>query len=449
LVSDTNSKHILGSPSKCYIEAARKEQAEIRKVESMLQESHYYFHRAADVLKVEDRIREIILSPFRTVKVNIVTESEEGKLLHHRGFRVQHNFARGPMKGGLRFHPSMDEDHAGALANLMTWKTAVVDIPFGGAKGGINCDPSKLTRQELNLITRAFVGNIKEVIGPQTDIPAPDVNTNAEVMGWIMDEYSKYEGFSPAVVTGKPLDLFGSEGREEATGRGIMYALREYFATEGRDMNGATVALQGFGNVGSHAARLMAEQGARIVAVADHGGGTAREEGLDIAKLSAWVSEHGTVAGFENGEAVDGAAVLTWDVDVLVPAALEDALTADNAPDVRAKVIVEGANGPTTPEADRIFIERGITVIPDILANAGGVTVSYFEWAQNVQRFTWTYDRIVQELDRKMSNAYRSVAEVAGRYEVDLRTAAFVLAIERVGKAALSRSPIREQVFDH
>jgi glutamate dehydrogenase (NAD(P)+) len=360
---------------------------------------------------------------------------------------VQHNNARGPMKGGLRFHPAMDEDHAGALANLMTWKTAVVNVPFGGAKGGINCDPALLSKQELNNITRSFVRNIKEIIGPQVDIPAPDVNTNAEVMGWIMDEYSQFAGFSPGVVTGKPLELFGSEGREEATGRGVMYALQEYLAGEARDLNGATVALQGFGNVGGHAARLMAEQGARIVAVADHGGGVANNAGLDVAALLKWVAEHRTVAGFDGGDAVDGAEVLTWDVDVLVPAALEDALTAENAPHVRAKVIVEGANGPTTPEADAIFRERGITVIPDILANAGGVTVSYFEWAQNIQRFTWTHDRIVDELARKMRDAYRAVAEVADRHDTDLRTAAFVLAIERVGKAALSRRPIREQVF--
>lgn len=415
----------------------------------MLSDSHLYFHRAADVLKLEDRIREIIISPRRTVKVEIVTESEAGKLMHHHGYRVQHNAARGPMKGGLRFHPSMDEDHAGALANLMTWKTAVVDVPFGGAKGGINCDPSKLTKQELNDITRSFVGEIKDVIGPQLDIPAPDVNTNAEVMGWIMDEYSKYEGFSPAVVTGKPVHLFGSEGREEATGRGVMYVLRQHLESVGKDLQGATVALQGFGNVGSWAARLMAEQGAKIVAVADHGGAVAHEAGLDVLALVEWVAGEGsgTVAGFAGGDAVDGADVLTWDADVLVPAALENAITVENAPDIKAKVIVEGANGPTTPEADTILHERGITVIPDILANAGGVTVSYFEWAQNIQRFNWTRERVNEELAKKMREAYQAVAGVAAGRDVDLRTAAFVLAIERVGKAAMARFPIREDVF--
>jgi glutamate dehydrogenase (NAD(P)+) len=413
----------------------------------MLSDSHLYFHRAADVLKLEDRIREIIISPRRTVKVEIVTESEAGKLMHHYGYRVQHNAARGPMKGGLRFHPSMDEDHAGALANLMTWKTAVVDIPFGGAKGGINCDPSKLTKQELNDITRRFVGEIKDVIGPQLDIPAPDVNTNAEVMGWIMDEYSKYEGFSPAVVTGKPVHLFGSEGREEATGRGVMYVLRQHLESIGQELQGTTVALQGFGNVGSWAARLMAEQGAKIIAVADHGGAVAHEAGLDVLALAEWVASNGTVAGFAGGDAVDGADVLTWDVDVLVPAALENAITIENAPDIKAKIIIEGANGPTTPEADVILRERGITVIPDILANAGGVTVSYFEWAQNIQRFSWTRERVNEELAKKMREAYQAVAAVAAGRDIDLRTAAFVLAIERVGKAAMARFPIREDVF--
>jgi glutamate dehydrogenase (NAD(P)+) len=412
----------------------------------MLQESHTYFHRAADVLKVEDRVRDIILSPFRTVKVNIVTESEQGKLMHHHGFRVQHNFARGPMKGGLRFHPSMDEDHAGALANLMTWKTAVVDIPFGGAKGGINCDPSKLTRQELNQITRVFVGNIKDVIGPQTDIPAPDVNTNADVMAWIMDEYSKYAGFSPGVVTGKPLHLFGSDGRAEATGRGVMHALEEALGDRGGELSGTTVALLGFGNVGSHAARLIAERGGRIVAVADHMGGVSNDAGLDVAALVAWTTEHRTVAGFAGGEAFDGPEIIAWPADVLIPAALEDAIDEKNASQVRAQIVVEAANAPTTPEADAILHDRGVLIVPDILANAGGVTVSYFEWAQNIQQFRWELDRVNSELEKTMRRAYASVREVAAEKKVDLRTAAFVLAIQRVGRAALSRRAMREAV---
>jgi glutamate dehydrogenase (NAD(P)+) len=405
----------------------------------MLAESHFYFHKAADVLGLSDPVRTILLTPHRTVKVGIAIEGEDGELQSYEGYRVQHNLARGPMKGGLRFHPAMDEDHAAALANLMTWKTAVVDVPYGGAKGGINCDPHALSERDLFQITVRFVEQMKEVIGPTTDIPAPDVNTNAKVMGWIMHEYSKYAGFSPGVVTGKPLDLFGSEGREAATGRGVMDVLAEALAEQGRSFGDITVAVQGFGNVGSNAARLIAERGAKIVAVADHTGGVCAETGLDIPALVAWVAEHGGVKGFPSGEAFDSSDIITWDADVLVPAALEDAIHKDNAAAVKARIIVEGANGPTTPEASQILNDRGVLIIPDILANAGGVTVSYFEWAQNIQQFRWDEERVNQELDKKMSRAYRSVREVASEHGLDMRTAAFVLAIRRVGKAALAR----------
>jgi glutamate dehydrogenase (NAD(P)+) len=346
------------------------------------------------------------------------------------------------MKGGLRYHPSMDEDHAAALASLMTWKTAVVDIPYGGAKGGINCDPSQLSEAELNRITTSFVGLVKDVIGPTVDIPAPDVNTNSKVMGWIMDEYSRFKGFNPGVVTGKPLDLFGSLGREEATGRGVMYALDECLQRQGREMAGTSVAVQGFGNVGSHAARLIAERGGRIVAVSDISGGIANEAGLDVSALLAWVKEHGVVEGFPGGEAIEGDAVLTYTADVLIPAALENAITESNANDIQADIIVEAANGPTTPEAHEILYQRGITVIPDILANAGGVTVSYFEWSQNIQQFRWELERVVSELETVMRKAYSSVAELAEKESLDLRTAAFVLAIKRVARAAASRQNV-------
>ena len=279
----------------------------------MLAESHFYFHKAADVIGLSDKVRTILLTPHRTVKVGIAIEGEDGELQSYEGYRVQHNLARGPMKGGLRFHPAMDEDHAAALANLMTWKTAVVDVPYGGAKGGINCDPHALSERDLFQITVRFVEQMKEVIGPTTDIPAPDVNTNAKVMGWIMHEYSKYAGFSPGVVTGKPLDLFGSEGREAATGRGVMDVLAEALRERGRTFEDVTVAVQGFGNVGSNAARLIAEQGASIVAVADHTGGVCREGGLDVPALVAWTAEHGGVKGFPGGEAFDGAEIITWD----------------------------------------------------------------------------------------------------------------------------------------
>jgi glutamate dehydrogenase (NAD(P)+) len=412
----------------------------------MLEESHYYFQKAADVLNLPDRLREILLTPLRVVKVELVFDDDEGQLQHYLGFRVQHNKARGPMKGGLRFHPSMDEDHAAALANLMTWKTAIVDVPFGGAKGGINCDPTKMSERELNVVTRKFVELTKEIIGPTIDIPAPDVNTNAKVMGWIMDEYSKYAGFSPAVVTGKPLELFGSEGRDEATGRGVMVVLDEALKERGKSWQDIRVAVQGFGNVGANAARLIAEHGAKIVAVADHMGGVSNDDGLDISALNDWVHEHRTVKGFDGGEPFNGPEVITWDVDVLIPAALEDAITEDNVAGVKADIIVEGANGPTSPAAHEALVQRGVLIVPDILANAGGVTVSYFEWAQNIQQFSWNKERVDQELTDTMRKAYAAVKEVAEEHSIDMRTAAFVLAIRRVGKAAKARMYVKEEI---
>jgi glutamate dehydrogenase (NAD(P)+) len=412
----------------------------------MLEASRYYFHKAAAMLGLPDRLQDILLTPFRIVKVELVIEDDQKRLQHYQGYRVQHNAARGPFKGGLRYHPTVDEEHATALASLMTWKTAVVDIPFGGGKGGINCDPMTMSEAELHDVTRRLVERIKEVIGPTLDIPAPDVNTDARVMGWIMDEYSKYHGFSPAVVTGKPLHLFGSAGREEATGRGVMLMLEQALQDRQKPFAGRRIGIQGYGNVGSNAARLIADKGAKIVVVGDHAGGVANEEGLNVAELSEWVAEHRTVNGFPGGQAVDKSAVLTWDVEVLIPAALEDVLTKENANDVRASIIVEAANAPTTPEADEIFQKRGILVVPDILANAGGVTVSYFEWAQNIQQFRWHVERVNEELTNIMRRSYTSVKDVAQEKATDLRTAAFVLAIRRVGRAALSRRYVREEI---
>jgi len=412
----------------------------------MLEASHHYFHKAAKILDLSDKLQEILLTPRRVVKVEIVTEADDGQLLHHLGFRVQHNNARGPMKGGLRFHPSMDEDHAAALANLMTWKTAVVDVPFGGAKGGINCDPAEMSERELNTVTRRFVEQTKDVIGPTTDIPAPDVNTNAKVMGWIMDEYSKYAGFSPGVVTGKPLHLFGSEGRDEATGRGVMVVLDEALKDRGKLWPGIRVAVQGFGNVGANAARLIAEQGAKIVAVGDHMGGVSNADGLDIDSLNDWVKEHKTVKGFSGGEPFNSPDVITWDVDVLIPAALEGAINEDNVAQIKADIIVEGANAPTLPSAHEALVQRGVLVVPDILANAGGVTVSYFEWVQNIQQFRWQKNRVDQELTDIMRRAYAAVKEVAVQHSTDLRTAAFVLAIRRVSEAAMARKYVEEDI---
>ena len=412
----------------------------------MLEASRHYFQKAADALELPPLVREILLTPFRVVKVELVIEGDKGDLRHFLGFRVQHNRARGPLKGGLRYHPSVDEDEATALATLMTWKTAVVDVPFGGAKGGINCDPATLSTRELDTLTRQFVERIKDVIGPTLDIPAPDVNTDGRIMGWIMDEYSKYAGFSPGVVTGKPLQLFGSPGREEATGRGVTVVLEEALAEQKRSLKDVTIALQGFGNVGSHAARLCAARGAKVVAVGDHAGGVTNARGLDVEALAQWTKSNRTVKGFPGGDAFNAPDVLTWEADVLIPAALGDVLTGANAEKIRAGIIVEGANAPTTPEADDIFQRRGITVVPDILANAGGVTVSYFEWVQNIQQFRWQLERVNDELDRTMRRAYADVRGVAQERTVDSRTAAHVLAIQRVGKAALARTALTHPI---
>lgn len=408
----------------------------------MLSTVNLFFNRAADHLEMNEQLRTILLTPSRVVHVEIVTERDDGGLHHHLGYRVQHNTARGPMKGGLRYHPSMNEDHAASLASLMTWKTAVVDVPYGGAKGGINCDPSKLSEAELYRITTTFVGLIKEIIGPTIDIPAPDVNTNAQIMGWIMNEYSKFHGFSPGVVTGKPVELFGSLGRDEATGRGIMYVLQECLAASNRKLSDVTVAIQGFGNVGSHSARLISDQGGKIVAVSDISGGIANDQGIDIPALLNWVKGNRVVKGFPEADAIEGHEVLTYQADVLIPAALEEAITATNAGDVQAQIVVEAANGPCTAEGHDILVSKGVTVVPDILANAGGVTVSYFEWSQNIQQFSWEEDRVVKELDKMMRRAFRSVAELSEKEGVDLRTAAFVLAIKRVTRAAASRRAI-------
>ena len=408
----------------------------------MLDNVSFFFNRAADHLKLDEKLRTILLTPNRVVRVEIVTESDSGDLLHHLGFRVQHSSARGPMKGGLRYHPTMDEEHAASLASLMTWKTAVVDIPYGGAKGGINCDPSKLSETELYRITTTFVELIKEVIGPTIDIPAPDVNTNATVMGWIMDEYSKFYGFSPGVVTGKPVDLFGSLGREEATGRGVMYALEECLKDENRRLEDVSVAIQGFGNVGSNAARLIAERGGRIVAVSDIQGGIANDDGLDVPALLDWVNSNGSIQDFPGARAIDGNEIIVHKADVLIPAALEEAITTKNADRVQARIVIEAANGPVTCKAHDMLVQQGVTVVPDILANAGGVTASYFEWSQNIQQFRWDESRVVEELEKVMRRAYRNVADLALRDDIDLRTAAFVLAIKRVARTTTLRRAI-------
>ncbi|MEQ8718177.1 MAG: Glu/Leu/Phe/Val dehydrogenase dimerization domain-containing protein [Acidimicrobiales bacterium] len=405
----------------------------------MLNEAHENFHRAADLLGMDDRTRDRMLTPNRVVKVELITDADDGGILHHEGFRVHHDSSRGPMKGGLRYHPSVDEAHATALAELMTWKTAVVDVPFGGAKGGVNCDPRTLSERELEAITRALVDGLGTMIGPDTDIPAPDMNTDARVMAWIVDQYERHNGYAPGVVTGKPVELGGSLGRSTATGDGLVHILAEALASRRQSFADTRVAIQGFGSVGRAAATALVRRGAKVVAVSDVDGCVAHPGGLDIAALRAHTGEARTVVGFRRGEPLPRDEVLTVDADVLVPAAVEDVITGENADEIRASLIVEGANGPTTPAADRALAERGVTVIPDILANAGGVTVSYLEWVQNAQRMRWGASRVAAELESTMRTAWNAVAQTAGRVDTDLRTAAFVLALERVAAAARLR----------
>jgi glutamate dehydrogenase (NAD(P)+) len=365
---------------------------------------------------------------------------DDGSVRMFQGFRVQHNIARGPAKGGIRFHPDVSLEEVSALASWMTWKCAVADIPFGGGKGGIICDPTRMSRRELEALTRRYVAEIIDAIGPEKDVPAPDVNTNEQVMAWFMDTYSMHVGHtSTAVVTGKPLEMGGSLGRREATGRGVMISTRESAKHLGFDIKGASVAVQGFGNVGAISAELIAELGARIVAVTDWKGGVYNEKGLDLAKLNDHVRQHKTVAGFTGGTALSNEDLFTLDVDVLVPAALENQITMDNAPGIRAKVIVEGANGPTSPDAHKHLHDRGVFVVPDILANSGGVTTSYFEWVQDRQGYFWTEKEVNERLEAKMTEAFNAVLQTALKYRVDLRTAAYIVAINRVATVTRMR----------
>ncbi len=401
--------------------------------------TNYYFRKASRIMDVGERIETLLATPLREVKVQVSIELDSGEIRTFIGHRIQHDNSRGPMKGGLRYHPAVDSDEVVSLASLMTWKTAVVNLPYGGAKGAITCDPSQMSVKELERLTRKYVDQVHDFIGPTRDILAPDVNTNPQVMAWIMDQYSRFHGHSPAVVTGKPLDLYGSRGREAATGRGLLYICREILRDAGLPVKGTRFAIQGFGNVGSHAARLLSEDGGRIVAVSDVHGGIRNPQGLDVPALFEHVKRHGTVKGFAGAEACSHDEVLTADCEVLIPAALGGVLTKENAGHVRARIVVEGANGPTTPEADELLEKRGVVVVPDILANAGGVTVSYFEWVQNLQHIAWDEDRVNAELERIMKEAYDRVSQIARSRKLSLRTAAFVLAIGRVGKATVLR----------
>jgi glutamate dehydrogenase (NAD(P)+) len=398
------------------------------------------FDIAAKKINLSEELALLIKTPDRELRVELPVLMDDGKLHSIIGYRVQHNNARGPYKGGIRYHHDVDLDEVRALASLMTWKTAVVDIPFGGAKGGVTIDPLRLSPNELERLTRSFTSKIDLIIGPAEDIPAPDVNTNAQTMAWIMDEYSKQHGYSPAVVTGKPIELGGSLGREEATGRGVCIALREAARTYRLDLKKLTVAVQGFGNVGSHTMRILdQEMGVKVVAVSDVKGGIYNPRGIRYLDALSQFKNTGSVVGLKGCVKISNDDLLELKCDVLIPAALGDQLRAGNASNVKAKMIVEGANGPTTFEADDIFASRGIHVIPDIFANAGGVTVSYFEWVQNVQRFRWDYQRVLDELEKVMTTSYQAVVHSSEKHKVSMRIGAFILAVERVSKAAKLR----------
>jgi glutamate dehydrogenase (NAD(P)+) len=407
---------------------------------SPVEEVNYYFRKAAKVMDLSSSVERLLVNPYREVKVDVSIHLDNGDLENFTGYRVQHDRSRGPMKGGLRYHPTVDMEEAQGLASLMTWKTAVMNIPFGGAKGGIAVDPGKLSQPELERVTRKFVQLIHDIIGPHTDIPAPDVNTNAQVMAWIMDEYSRIHGFSPAVVTGKPVDLFGSRGREEATGRGVVFALEEYLRdARAGEIKDKTFAVQGFGNVGSWTAKFLRQRGGKVVAVSDLGGAIHYRPGLDVPALMEHVKATRSVAGFPGAEPISHDELLALDVDVLVPAALGGVINDKNVHDVRARIVLEAANAPTTPGADEALTKRGVVVLPDIYVNAGGVTVSYFEWAQNIQQFTWDEDKVNAELQRHMREAWATLARVAKERKVSFRTAAYIVAIGRVGRATVLR----------
>ena len=406
---------------------------------------NHWFDVAAERMELRDDIRAVMRTSYREVKVQIPVMLGDGKIHVFSGFRVQHNGARGPYKGGIRYHPEVDLDEVRALATLMTWKTAVAGIPFGGAKGGIDCDVHALDEAELQQITRSFIDKIEKVLGPQRDIPAPDVGTNAQTMAWMMDEYGKLHGHTPAIVTGKPISLEGSYGREAATGRGIVHMFREAAPGLGLQPADCRVVLQGFGNVGSWAAQIIAQLGCTVIGVSDAHGAVHAEDGLDPEALQRHVGEGGKVAEFDGdgAEPISPDELLALECEVFIPAALGGMIHAGNADRINTRVIVEGANSPTTPQADEILAGKGVHVIPDVMANAGGVIVSYFEWVQNLQHFRWDEREVNEKLGAIMRRAYREVAARAGEDEVPMRVAAYQTGIERVVEAARTRGYIR------
>jgi len=393
--------------------------------------------KAADLLNLEEDLREVLSHPQREVQVSLPVRMDNGKVKVFTGYRVQHNNARGPYKGGIRYHPNVSLDEVRALAMWMTWKTAVLDLPLGGAKGGIICDPKTLSPGEVERLTRRYAYAISGIIGPYEDVPAPDVYTGPQHMAWIMDTYSVLKGhLEPGVITGKPIEIGGSLGRNDSTSRGVAIVVAEAAKNLNINVKGATVAIQGFGNVGSNAAIIMAkEYGMKIVAVSDSKGGIYNKNGLNVDKVLAEKEKSGTVTTYKDAEKITNDEVLTLDVDVLVPAALEQVITKDNAGKIKARIIGEGANGPTTPEADEILYQKGTVVIPDILANSGGVTVSYFEWVQDLERLQWSLEQVNKMLEQKMVKAFNDVYEASKKYKTDMRTAALTVAVSRVSQA--------------
>lgn len=398
----------------------------------------HFLEHAFESLDLNAAQRTLLLSPFRETTISIPLKpmrTNGFKLQTYKGFRVQHNHARGPFKGGLRFHPDVDLGEIRALAQLMTWKTALVDIPFGGAKGGIAVDPKTLTESELETLTKRFTQKMSPILGVHKDIPAPDVGTTPQVMAWILEEYSKNRGYTPAIVTGKPLELGGSEGRFEATGHGVAFLAAKAAKKLSISITGAQVVIQGFGNVGANTAKHLAEMGARIIALSDANGGVFNEAGIDIQAAQQFVAENNWLENLPNTTKITNAELLALPCDILIPAALEAAIDCDNADSIKTRLLVEAANIPVTHEADTTLRDRGITIIPDLLANSGGVLVSYYEWVQNLQEFPWDRETVIKRLEQRLDKVFNQVYDLAKEFKSDLRTAAYRLAIERVNRA--------------
>jgi glutamate dehydrogenase (NAD(P)+) len=398
------------------------------------------FDLAAEHLKLDPGLRQILRTPKRVLEVSIPTKMDNGQVKVFTGYRVQHNVARGPAKGGIRYHPAVTLDEVKALATWMTWKTAAVNIPFGGGKGGVICDPKRMSKAELERMTRRYTSEILPVIGPEQDIPAPDVYTDAQTMAWIMDTYSMTKGYSSlGVVTGKPVSIGGSEGRKEATARGCLVAIEEACKLKKMSLRGASAAIQGYGNAGSLVARFLTEKKARVVAISDSRGGVFNSRGIDPLKASRYKDRSGTVVGMPGTSRISNEDLLALKCDILVPAALENAITLNNVDQIKAKIVAEAANGPTTPHADEVLARKGIMLLPDILANAGGVTASYFEWVQDLQSFFWPAAEVNSKLESVMRRAFLDVHEMTRKHRTHMRTGAYILAVGRVADATLVR----------